>query len=375
MIIKILSMHRVVNYGSFMQAYALKSYLSNLGHKVSFVDFTKGEARHKGEKVRSTSTAQKIRKLPKLLTSPSTLIKRRQFKNRMTAVFTDIAWPILGLGELSLNYACDLFIIGSDEVFNYTQNHAFGYVPAFFGHNINADHIISYAASAGYTDLQDIYNDGMENELASGFANFDAISVRDENTYRIVQSLTKSAPTMVLDPTLIYDFSSEISNADTPIKQERILLIYAYTGRLDSKDEVDRIKAYAKNNSLRIVSVGFYHEWCDDNLVVTPFELLKLFNIAHEVITDTFHGTIFSIINKKPFLSLIRHQNIHGSNSNKLGFLLSQLGLTSRLSPALEDIENDMSVPIDYEAVYNRLAPLQNQSREFLQSAVAAASH
>lgn len=369
--VKILSMQRVVNYGSFMQAYALKKIVESLGHQVTFCDFKPGVPRHLGEKVKKERLSEKLIRLPRLIWSPRGLIAKRIFRRKLRQCFRNRAWKKLGIGpEMNYDYACDAMIIGSDEVFNYTQNHAFGYVPALFGHGIPAGSIISYAASAGYASVKDVEADNMEAEISTGFARFDYLGVRDQNTYEMVARYAKQTPTYVIDPTLLYDFDQEIPPA--PIAPGYVL-VYAYDGRLDAPEDVEKIRSFAQSKGLRVASVGFYHDWCDENLVVSPFELLSVFRHAAYVVTDTFHGTIFSIKNRKSFVSLIRGENRWGSNASKLGFLLHQLGLEDRINRDLNKLASHLDEAVDYERVYPLLDNLRAASMQFLAGALEGA--
>lgn len=370
--VKILSMQRVVNYGSFMQAYALKKVVELLGHQVSFCDFKPGIPRHLGEKVKKVSTLDRLARVPYILSSPVTYLQERRFRRKLRACYESRAWEKLGIGpDLIYDYASDVMIIGSDEVFNYTQNHAFGYVPVLFGHDIQAKSLISYAASAGYALVGDVEADGMEKEISTGFARFDYMSVRDQNTFDMVAKYSTKPPTFVIDPTLLYDFEKEVP-ASTSIKSD-YLLVYAYGGRSDEPEEVKKILNFARSKALKVIAIGFYHDWCDENLVVAPFELLSVFRDASYVLTDTFHGTIFSIKNRKQFVSLIRGENRWGSNSSKLGFLLHQLNLEGRINQDLGKLEEHMNEPIDYEQVNLKLGQLRETSLKFLTVALQSA--
>lgn len=372
--VKILSMQRVINYGSFMQAYALKKIIESYGHRVEFSDFEPGEPRHHSMKVRPITRAERLLNLVKMKTSPKEIIESRIFRKKVRECFENVAWPLLDIGEeKNLDYSGDLLVVGSDEVFNYTQNHAMGYVPAFFGHDVAATSIISYAASAGYANVEDVVADGMVNEISTGLSKFRAISVRDQNTHTIVSRYSKKVPTLVLDPTLVYDFSAEVRANRGPLDQPEYLLVYAYADRLDSPEEIAAIREYAQSKGLKIVSAGCYHGWCDENVVVTPFELLSLFERATSVVTDTFHGTIFSVIYRKPFVSFVRKKSRISGNSNKLGFLLRQLGLESRVVSVTDNLQHQINLPIDYDQVFDKIAYYREISLEFIEKSLQRA--
>jgi len=366
----ILTMHRVMNYGSFMQAYALKSVIESFGHHVTFRDFRNGEPRHLGRKVVKPSILGKIARLPSVLSNPRETLRKRAFRHAYRQCFKKICWPLLEVpSKPDYSLKADVMVIGSDEVFNYTQNHAFGYVPCLFGHGIEAPAILSYAASAGYANWGDVVSDNMQEEIGSGLRRMKYISVRDENTRLLVEHCAGISPTLVIDPTLIYDFDNQ-----TP--QQRVipgkyLLVYAYEGRMNSEREVSSIRSFAAKHGLKIVSTGAYHEWCDDNIVVSPFELLRVFQDAAYVVTDTFHGSIFAMKQGKQFATFVRSDNPLGSNANKVFYLLHQFGMESRIVNDPDKLGEVLAEPVPCDVFNERLAPLRQASMEFLKRALS----
>lgn len=355
-----------------MQAYALRRLVESMNAQCVFADFAPGLPRHKGVKVHVDSIFKKMLKLPRFLLNISSQLEKRRFHAKMQAVFKREAWPLLGMTErMDFDYSADLLIVGSDEVFNYTQNHIFGYVPVLFGHGVTARRLISYAASAGYASLADVKNDEMFDELRGGLGKFDNISVRDENTKEMVVGVLGKKPILVVDPTLLYDFSKEIPKL--PQRSDKYLLVYAYEGRMESPEEVDKIKDFARSRKLKIVSPGFFHAWCDENVVVSPFELLAYFQNAEFVITDTFHGSIFAIKARKTFVTLIREQSKWGGNASKVGFLLEQLKLSHRVIGAMDELPAMMNKEVDYLMTDEALAYWKGQSFGFLNTEVDAA--
>lgn len=369
--IGILTMHRVINYGSFMQAYALKRAVESFGHVVEFRDFAPGAPRHLGEKTSAAARKSLLRKLPAKLGQIGKVIEKKRFKAEMESMFDRVVWPLLGTTAARNNsLQADAMLVGSDEVFNYTQNHAFGYVPCLFGHGIDAPIIASYAASAGYATYQDVLDDGMRDELATGLRRFTQISVRDDNTRQLVEGCLDRSVDMVIDPTLIHDFAPELP-VSIPVKPGYVL-VYAYEGRMDAPDEVAAVQAFARRHGLRTVSAGGFQPWCDENVVLEPFALLQLFAGASHVVTDTFHGSIFAMKASRRFATLIRTANAWGSNANKVGFLLHQFGMQSRIIGDMARLTEVLEVEPPYAEYANRLAPLQAQSIGFLRKALGA---
>jgi hypothetical protein len=361
----ILTMHRVINYGSFMQAYALKRSIEALGHTVEFRDFPKGQPRHIGAKVQQPSFRDTLRKIPKKLLHVPSAMAKRDFRRQLHACFRNECWPLLGAPETpNYDLQADAMIIGSDEVFNYTQNHAFGYVPCLFGHGVQASIIASYAASAGYANWTDVENDGMAIELANGLNKFTHLAVRDANTSALVERCIGRIPELVVDPTLIHDFSDETPT--TAVVEPGYLLVYAYEGRMDSENEIQAIRDYAQREGLRVVSAGAFHGWCDENVVVKPFELLRLFADATYVVTDTFHGSIFAMKAQRQFATLIRDESQWGSNSNKVHYLLEQFGMQSRIMFDMSELGIKLQAPAPYVQFDTRLMALQQASKAYL---------
>lgn len=366
----ILTMHRVLNYGSFMQAYALKSVIGSLGHRVTFRDFHNGIPRHNGEKVKLQSFLSKVAKIPRAIGDIDGTFKKRAFRREFNHYFKQTCWTLLDVPqEPNYDLTADVMVIGSDEVFNYTQNHAFGYVPCLFGHEINAPLILSYAPSAGYANWDDVVADGMVKEIGSGLKRMKHISVRDENTRLFVERCTGHSPTLVIDPTLIYDF-------DHITPQKRVvegdyILVYAYEGRMDSATEISAVKDFATKHKLKIISAGSYHAWCDENIVVSPFELLKVFKDAAFVVTDTFHGSIFAMKNARQFATFVRDDNPLGSNSNKVRYLLNQFGMESRIVNDLRALSDVLTTPAPYDVFNERLQGLRITSHNFLKMALS----
>jgi hypothetical protein len=366
----ILTMHRVLNYGSFMQAYALKNMIESLGHYVTFRDFRNGKPCHIGEKVRAPSLLRTIAKIPQAISDIDGTLKKRAFRREYCKYFKQTCWSLLDVPqEPDYDLTADVMVIGSDEVFNYTQNDPFGYVPCLFGHEINAPLIVSYAASAGFANWGDVVADGMEEEISSGLSRMKYVSVRDENTRLLVERCTGNSPTLVIDPTLIYDFQDKMSK-DRVIGCDYIL-VYAYEGRI-SHPETCEIRGFAAKHKLKVISAsGAYFSWCDENIFVSPFELLSVFKDAAFVVTDTFHGSIFAMKYAKQFVTFVRGDNAFGSNFNKVRHLLHQFGMESRIVNDLSNMNDILTASASYDVFNERLLDLRQTSLSFLTMALA----
>lgn len=352
--IGILSMQEVKNYGSFLQAFSLKKNIEALGHEVEFINIIPG-AQLGGLKQRRF---YKIRLLVERLLGWD-IMKRWRTIYKFQSRFSKEFLPCLGVKR---GIACshyDIVVIGSDEVFNCAQKTWFGFSPQLYGEGLNADKVISYAASFGATTIEKLQSMGLKDEVARMLANnFSQISVRDKNSRYLVEALTGKEPLMNVDPVLIYDYTPFIPKEK---RKSDYIIVYTYPGRISDQNEIAVIRAFAKKKGLRLLSIGHYFPWCDDVVVPTPFEVLAYFRDAAYIVTDTFHGSVFSIKYNKRFCTIVREMN-----NQKLTYLLEQFGLKGRIVSDLQNFEHILEAVIDYTPVNEQIAMETLCGKEYL---------
>lgn len=327
----IMSMQRIANYGSFLQAYALKSMLEEQGHDVQFVDYRVGFPVIQDSSESTNTLTRMVKKGVETFGSRAPLLQKLAFIKHKRE-YASKYMPLLGISE-QRNYTpeLDCLVIGSDEVFNCIQkNTKVGYSPELFGAQNRAKRVITYAASFGNTTLQKLQRYDKADEIGMYLSEIDAISVRDTNSGKIVEALTDKMPKYHLDPVLVYDYFGKCQFIPEIEVNEKYLILYAYSGRI-TDSEAKWISAYAKRRGLKVYAIGGVQQCADKFIDCSPFEVLAYFKRAEEVITDTFHGTIFSIIAHRPFVTLIRKSigTAYG-NEEKLSDLLIRLGLAKR---------------------------------------------
>lgn len=354
----ILSMQEVVNYGSYLQAYALKQILIEAGaEKVDFLPIKRDRylpgLKPIGIGIRT------LQRIINFIKSPISAIKRRPFVTAMRASITS-HWEKIGIGSIPNaddNY--DLVIIGSDEVFNCIQSVPWGFASSLYGNINNALKISSYAASFGNTKLEDIEQYGLKEEIARYMSNLNSISVRDENSKKIVRALLGIEAKEHLDPVLVYDYTKVI-NAHFNHNEKDYIVIYTYANRI-TKEERNAIIKFAKKYQKKLLSIMSYYNWCDGYIIPSdPFEVLQWFRHSDFVITDTFHGTIFSTITHSKFATLVRE-----SNRNKLTDLLHRLHLSDR-SATSNNLESILLTPIDYNSIEENLSELRFNAKKYI---------
>ena len=348
----IMSMQRIANYGSFLQAYALKQLIQELGCEVEFVDYHICAPVVRGVPENRNKYVRKIEKGIETFRYKAPFLHKLGFI-KYKQLFKKKYMPLLGVTkEMNYNPQLDCLVIGSDEVFNCIQmNTNVGYSLELFGKDNRAKRLITYAASFGNTTLEKLEQYGKLEEVGKYLKKFDALSVRDKNSGRIVESLVGECATYHLDPVLIYDYIHRCAEIPKIDRTEKYMILYAYSGRI-SDEEADWISAYAKKKKLKIYAIGGIQKCADRFIDCSPFEVLAYFQNAEEVITDTFHGSIFSIITHRTFTTLVR-KSVGSSygNEEKLTDLLDRLGLAKCMTTTIWDVEKINSCSIEYEKI------------------------
>lgn len=338
--IGIMSMQRVINYGSFLQAYGLKCLVEEITKtKVRFVDYRFGIDLSKDISSNKNEKNKIIKRVLKNRTPLNYIRKKRYFREVENELVKNL--KEIGIDERNYDDNVTQLIIGSDEVFNCIQPYPVGYSKQLFGDGYTNASVISYAASFGSTSYNDLVIRDIDQEISRLLLQFKSISVRDKHSYDLVNKLTGIEPVINMDPVLMYDFKNEIINHQ--VNLENYILVYAYAGRL-SMEEENYIKKFARKYGKKIISVGHYSSIADENIICHPFYVFSYFKNADYVITDTFHGTVFSIKMNTKFCTIIRE-----SNRNKIEALLGQLGRMDRAVDDLVDIDNLYKQHIDYQ--------------------------
>lgn len=361
--VKILSMQRVKNHGSFLQSYALMKTLELLGAEVSFLDIQKGldNSHFAKSNKKEYKNNKKIdwfvnRVLMKFAAKKQATLFAQQSEQHLRLLPT----------EMTVGNDCDLVVIGSDEVMNCAVTAKWGLSLQLFGNIPEAKRVVTYAASCGATTYDDIPQ--KERTLIQNSLHcLSKISVRDKNTRLFIEKmLGKDSCCENLDPVLIYDFTPKIIPCSFG---KPFMLVYSYPNRMTAPEEIQMIRQYAKKHHLEVVCAGVFQKWCKYNLPMTSFELLGYFKAAECVVTDTFHGSIMSIITHRKFATVIRN-----SNRNKLVDLLERLGLKGRICEDIHDLEKLMDVEIDYDAVDSIRNVEREKTKKYLKTTLTEAS-
>jgi polysaccharide pyruvyl transferase WcaK-like protein len=286
--IGVLTFHRCINYGSYWQARCLVEGLCREGHDAVLLD-------HVSASVGRTEWRCALQ--PLLPTrSPRADIaayaqKVRSFHRAIEALPLSRPFPLERPEAMD---PFDLVIVGSDEVWNLTHPW-YGGRPIFYGSGIPATRVASYAASFGNYDAEA----GLALHWAERLGNFAAISVRDFNSGRLVRGAIGQDPPLVLDPCL--QFPPPNQSAAQAAEEERpYVAVYGHS----FSDWFGRMaRRWAQRRGYRLVSIGYRNDWADEQRIdSSPFDFARLIGQAVAVVTNFFHGCVFSLLNAKPFV-------------------------------------------------------------------------
>lgn len=372
----IMTMQRIRNYGSSLQAYGLRRLVEGAadGALVTFVDYTPGVPLLKDEGTRDggSDLGNTLRKAATYARGPGKPIDRLRFLNHKKR-YARAYYPLVGIpAELNLDTNLDVQIIGSDEVFNCVQsNTRVGYSRDLFGFRSNARRVVSYAGSFGNTTLDRAEAAGIRDSIQYDLSRLNAISVRDENSASIVSELLGERPPIHVDPALAYDFMAYENRIPSRRLQDTpYVVVYGYPGRFKTKEN-EAIRDYARRIDATVLCLGGVQD-CGDRFVdCDPFELLAYFRDAEAVVSDTFHGAIFALINQRPFAAIVRESEGHSyGNEEKVGYLLRSLGVTAQRATNASRIAEVLANEIDYASVQQRLEHERARTREYLLDAV-----
>lgn len=369
----IITMHKVWNAGSALQAYALQRVIEDLGYDAQLIDYEYPNVEHRAfaNNVKEFNTLD-IWGVIKLLVQK---IKTKFIRHKHSELYSSFYNKYFHCTDKAYNSRkslfdnvpeFDIYVTGSDQVWNpqyigFDTSYLLDFVPD------NAVRI-SYAASFSINNIPSY----MEGEYTRCLSKYKVISVREESGSHLVNKLIGEDATVCCDPTLLLDkeqWSKVAEDSSLCIKKKFILIYimgYAYDPYPGIYKHIDEVVNFLKlpvifYNSRRGTYKPPYGEIRVDEC--GPTEFLWLFKNASFVITDSFHGTAFSLNFQKPFISVIKE--IENADSRVYNLLVSA-GATDRAVICGEDFE--LKEAIIKEPSTSKLEELREGSLAYLRT-------
>ncbi len=376
--IRTITCHDVGNYGASLQAYSLMRHLQGLGHDVKVIDYLpdyKPPCHSLATFYNSGRAAVVYRHAPWLKPLMAFWQNRKElrfqkrrrafggFKARCLRTTArayrnngELAEAMAGVGSCCGDLAADLYIAGSDQIWNpYYGN---GFDPAYYCDFVaDPSRCISYAASFGKATLSAAEREFIKPRLA----NFRALSVRESTGVGLARSMGYDAR-QVVDPVFLTARDDWESLAVRP-RKEGYVLVYDF---LHNDPRIERLAcALARRRGLEIVAVNDKGRlaYADRNVrSAGPAEFLGYIRNAGHVVATSFHAAAFSVIFERDFY--IFPMKGHGNSSRMTDFLRS-VGLERRFVVGEATVAD---APIDFARVRRALAPQVEASKQWLAS-------
>ena len=375
--ISIITFHFAYNIGAVLQSWALQTALERCGHEANIIDYRPRYHTRKYaicrnpiylykdfyEKSEDTSWMRRVYKsIRKALGNTkydfmhrySRIEKKRKFENfmqnnlRLTERYTSF--------KQLKKYSpiADIYVAGSDQIWNKRlTNNCFdnAYFLDFGDENTKR---FVYAASCGETKSQEICLN-----IRSLSHKIDFISSRENTTAEELKEELKKECYTVVDPTLLLD-SKEYQAVESLLEiEEPYVVVYMLQNNKILEEGISR---YMARNKRKVINISPFSIPCEGVIhknEVAPGEFLTYIKNAEFVITNSFHGTVFSIIYNKNFVSAI-----YENRGLRIISLLEEFELSHRLVTDVDEFEEVINCPIDYTNIEEKKKLMREECLE-----------
>jgi len=272
-------------------------------------------------------------------------------------------WETL-VAKCKKNY--DAFLCGSDQLWLPNNLGSHFYTLEFAPDNKPK---IAYATSFGVSQIPD----GQKKATAKYLNRFQHLSTRELAGQKIIKELTGKMAQVVCDPTLLFDAEGwKQMLPEKKIVEEPYVFCYF----LGTNEEHRKIaNEFKSKTGLKLVTCPFLDNYVECDLNFGDIQLfdmdaadfVNLIRHAEYILTDSFHGSVFSILNHKKFMTFNRFNAGANSRNSRIDSLCTLLGLSERrYSGNVMDVKNG----IDYNAVEEKLKKLRAESAKYLKDAL-----
>lgn len=299
--IGIITYHNARNFGAILQSYALNRYINNCGVLCETIDYHSAKIDSSYKLIRYQKGNLKLL-LNSFVGIRNNLLKKIRFnKFKKNIIISSKRYNYNNISQANDEYK--IFITGSDQVWNLDLNNDKNYYLDFVnGNNIRN----SYAASFGNIDMLEKHEEYLRNCLKK----YENISVREESAKVKLNEKFNIEASLVLDPTFLLSKNDWEKVCENKTSKEKYILLYVLheesTYRIAEKiSQLTNLKVYVLNESYRKRIRAKYIR------NVGPDKFINLIKNAEYVITDSFHGTAFSIIFRKNLKVVLKNKNKH----------------------------------------------------------------
>lgn len=373
------------NYGSALQAYATKKILDNNNIPNETInidsnkDFKKGKRKYYLSQIFNFSFIKSKlgmikmkfdKKLNKELGKNIAIRTKKYMEFRKEFNLSRACTDYKGLTQLAEEKYSDV-IVGSDQLWLPVNVVADYYTLNWVPDNINK---ISYSTSFGVSTVPKKYNDLYKNFLAR----LNHLSVREDSGVKLIKEISDIDAKLVCDPTLLLTKEEweEVAIKDRII-EDKYILCYFLGNNIEHRKFVERLK---KETGYKIVSLNHadeYVKYSDIFADITPYDIgpkewINLIKNSEYVCTDSFHGTVFSLLFNKIFFNFRRHKNKNKNSTNsRLDSLLKIAEVSpERILTGTEVVAEVLKYKIDYSKVNKKINKFREDSKNWLLNSI-----
>lgn len=363
------------NVGTCLQAFALQKKIQELGHQVEILDYSHQDIVRYDKSFRNRirgivkTYGNKNMFYYKKLKKIDYITKERfcQFRRENLAVTKKKYSGYSELEEGGKDY--DAFVCGSDMIWTPTFDidHK-----VYFLQFCNCEKRISYAPSFG----TDVIPSNLEKEFRNYIRSFPYISCREDSGIEIIRKLADIQAELVLDPTQLISKEEWESNFAMENKDEKYILCYLFGASREVTKWyhhlAKKIAGHYKAN-IRYMPMSRseqVHEIYYGDASYGPVEFMRLVHNAEFIITNSYHGFMFSLIFEKPFVVVRREKELYWSQFEKrFESVLKLIHQEERLL-AKDDFVGEQLYSIDYSVINESLEEQRKKSEAFLKNAL-----
>lgn len=360
----IITMHKIYNFGSALQAYALQHIVTALGYDAELIDYKFPNVFHG---VREKGLLEKIKIYVGKTLGLSVGFKTLKVYDKFWKQFFNLS-PLYDSPQKLKNNPpkYDVYVTGSDQVWNtdYTKND-YSFLLDFI-HNVKK---IAYAPSFSKNTIDTQHIDSFKRYLTQ----YDSLSVREKSGVNIVSELVQKNCSVVLDPTLLVTKEQWNKVADTAkdnYKGKKYILLYIQKYSFDPSSAIVKlVKRIQQKLNIPVVAfrsmehVGLSCEVVDG---IGPVQFLHLVRNASYIVTASFHGTAFAINYGIPFSTMIKSESF---NDDRQLNLVNMFELKDRMVRMDDDVDN-IDLSMSYDRANDLLAQWREHSMNYLQAAL-----
>lgn len=356
------------NYGSSLQTYASKTIIEELGYTCKLV------ARNSLIKGRDVRIGKLLTILFRTLLTVDLKTLQAYGNSYSKSLIGDsiekfakfeteylkpnrMSWSELK-HEAEQSVAC---VAGSDQIWDPTSLYM---DPLYYLRFAPAGKRISFATSLGH----DFVADFNKKKIKKWISEVDFLSVREDSGVKLIKSICDREASHIIDPSLLLDGNTWKAKLNIPTNNSKYILAYF----LDSPSPQARncIKALREKHGCEVIAIPYKHEdmsYATKTIPSGPLEFLELVSNAVVVVTDSFHGTAFSINLHTPFFVFNRNYGKIHSQSSRVISLLKKVGLIERFEPSEEA---NTEINLDFTHSDKILTAEREIAKRYLQESV-----